>query len=340
MLHSNPDYSKHGIHEPPFSIRDQLNDEAIHPTIPDQPCIDSSHAAVEDFLRTELDTPILDDLFPHLWLVAAQSSKRIDAIHRQQVKGRRIVITEDPKLHLVWYSNVIYIKPIPQCLFNFEFWKGFLCTPRDEKVSCPASHLTRSALGFLRTYALLIRHPSDLHMAIEHHLIPGNIQWVPFTKFITPFRRLKDDEVSSRYLFGQLRLTRLNWAIRVFRPRSSKDWWYYHEMYWSTGAYVERFFAPLLFVFGSVTIILTAMQVLVTVPNGTTIAEARWVTAAKASWGFSVAMILFIACLWLGFVGGIVVFLTAQGIYATVTRKRKGRLGQKQLDLRNQEERN
>ena len=331
MLHSSPECSKHGTRDPPFSVQHQLNDEAIHPTIPDQPCIDSSHTAVKEFLRTELDTPILNDLFPHLWLVAAQSSKRIDAIHRQQVKGRRIVITEDPKLHLVWYSDVIYIKPIPQCLLNFEFWKDFLCTAQDAKVSNSASHITRSALGFLRTYALLIRHPSDLHMAVEHHLIPEHIQWVPFTNFITPFRRLDDDEVSSRYHFGQLRLTRLNWAIRLFRPRSSKDWWYYHEVYWSTGAYIERFFAPLLFLFGSVTIILTAMQVLVTVPDGTIIAEARWVTVAKASWGFSVAMIFFIASLWLLSLGGIVVFLTAQGIYALVTRNRTGRLWHKQL---------
>ena len=117
---------------------------------------------------------------------------------------------------------------------------------------------------------------------------------------------------------SQLRLTRFNWAIRVFCPRSSKDWWYYHEIYWSTGAYVERSFAPLLFVFESVTIILTAMQVLVTVPEGIIIAEARWVTAAKASWGFSVAMMLFIASLWLFSLGGIVALITAQGIYAKV----------------------
>ena len=143
--------------------------------MPDQPCIYSSQTAVEEFLRTELDTPILNDFFPHLWLVAAQSSKRIDAIHRQQVKGRRIVITEDPNLHLVWYSDVIFVKAVPQCLFNFEFWKGFLCTLQDAKVSNSASHLTRSALGFPRIYTLLIKHPSDLQTAIEHHLIPENI---------------------------------------------------------------------------------------------------------------------------------------------------------------------
>ncbi|KAL9071597.1 MAG: hypothetical protein Q9161_004164 [Pseudevernia consocians] len=311
---------------PPFSAHEQLNDEAIGPTIPDQPDIESRRGAVDDFLRAELETPILDELFPHLWLVGAQSSERVDPLHRQKIKGRRVVITEDPKLHLVWYSDAIYIKPIPQCLLNFEFWRMFLCSPQHAKVSDAASHHARSALGFLRTYALLLRHPSDLHLAIEHRLIPENIQWVSFSKFIVPFRHLHDDEVSSRYHFGQLRLTRLNWAIRVFRPRSSKDWWYYHEVYWNTGAYIERFYAPLLFLFGSITIVLTAIQVMVTVPEGNIIAEFQWETATKACWGFSLAMILFIAALWLVFLVGIMVFLTAQGIYAVVMRRQKRRL--------------
>ena len=245
----------------------------------------------------------------------------MDPLHRQNIKGRCVVITEDPKLHLVWHSDVIYIKPIPQCLLNFEFWRTFLCSPHQTCVSDAVSHQRRSALGFLRTYALLIRHPSDLHMAIEHHLVPRNTEWLSFSRFIVQFRSLDDDEISLRYRFGQLRLTRLNWAIRVFRPQSSKDWWYYHEVYWNTGAYIERFFAPLLFVFGSATIILTAMQVMVTVPQGEITAGIQWVTAAKASWGFSLCMILFIATLWFLFLGGIMVFLSAQMIYATLTKR-------------------
>ncbi len=263
----------------------------------------------------------------------------MDPLHRQKVKGRRVVITEDPKLHLVWYSDTIYIKPIPQCLLNFEFWRTFLCNPQHAKVSDAASHHTRSARGFLRTYAFLIRHPSDLHLAIEHRLIPENIQWVSFSKFIVPFRNVHDDEVSSRYHFGQLRLTRLNWAIRVFRPRTSKDWWYYHEVYWNTGAYIERFFAPLLFLFGSVAIILTAMQVMVTVPEGNIVAKSRWAIATKVSWGFSLATILFIATLWLVFLVGIMVLMTAQVIYGAVVRRRKGRLRRNQSDFRIEEER-
>lgn len=319
----------HGSHEPPFSVQEQLNDEAIGPTIPDQHCIDSSRPAVDEFLRAELETPILDDLSPHLWLVAAQSSERVDPLHRQKIKGRRIVITEDSKLHLVWHSDVIYIKPIPQCLLNFEFWRTFLCIPQDAKVLDAASYHTGSALGFLRTYALLIRHPSDLRMAIDHHLVPEHIQWASFLQFIAPFRHVDDGDVSSRYHFGQLRLTRLNWAIRIFRPKSSKDWWYYHEVYWNTGAYIERFFGPLLFLFGSVAIVLTAMQVIVTLPEGSILSKTQWAVTAKASWRFSLAMILLIAALWLACVGGVLVLLMAQLIYATSMRRRKERLRQR-----------
>ena len=78
----------------------------------------------------------------------------------------------------------------------------------------------------MRSYALLIRH---LHLAIEYRLVRENTHWLSFSRSIVPFRHLDDDEVSSRYHFGQLRLTQLNWAIRVLRPQSSKNWWYYHK---------------------------------------------------------------------------------------------------------------
>lgn len=172
-------------------------------------------------------------------------------------------------------------------------------------------------------------------MAVQHHLIPENAQWASVLKFIVPFRHLDDDDDSSRCKFGQLRLTRLNWALRLFQPKSSKDWWYYHEVYWNTGAYIERFFAPLLFLFGSLAIVLTAMQVMVTLPEGSIVSRTQWATAAKASWRFSLAMILFIAALWFSFLGGIVVLLMAQVIYASAMRRRKARLRRKKIGLNN-----
>lgn len=196
-------------HEPLFPIHMQLNGDALDPTIPDQPFVDSSQGSVEDFLRSELETPILDELSPHLWLVAAQMSQRVDALHIQKSKGRRVAITEDPKLHLVWYTDVIFIKPIPQCLLNYQFWTRYLCQPADSNPQ-EASTNIQSVLGFLRTYALLIRHPSDFHFAITSRLVPEDVNWNQFAQFIEGFRHIKDDQVSPRYCFGQLRLIRLN----------------------------------------------------------------------------------------------------------------------------------
>lgn len=313
-------------HEPLFPIHTQLNGDAVDPTIPDQPFVDSSQDSVEEFLRSELETPILDELSHHLWLVAAQMSQRVDALHIQKSKGRRVAITEDPKLHLVWYTDVIFIKPIPQCLLNYQFWTRYLCQRADSNPQ-EASTNIQSVLGFLRTYALLIRHPSDFHFAIMSRLVPEDVNWNQFAQFIEGFRHIKDDQVSPRYCFGQLRLTRLNWAVRIFRPSSSSQWWYYHEIYWSTSAYMERFFAPLLFVFGSLAIVLTAMQVLVAVPDGSVIKTNQGTAMVKTSWGFSIAMILLIVTIWLAFVGGFVVLLVYQAAFAARTwiRREKSR---------------
>ncbi|MCJ1458518.1 hypothetical protein MMC28_008891 [Mycoblastus sanguinarius] len=319
-----------GLHEPLFSVHEQLNEDPISPTIPDQPCVDSSCVAVGQFLQLELETPVLDELFPHLWFVAAQTSQRVDALHKQKVKGRRVVITEDPKLHLVWHSGIIYIKPIPHCLLNYEFWMRYICLPVDSHPEETSPHM-RSALGFLRTYALLIRHPSDLRLALESRLMPGHIEWNRFARFIEAFRHLDDDQVSPRYHFGQLRLTRLNWAIRMFRPSSSPQWWYYHEIYWSTVAYIERFFGPLLFVFGSLAIILTAMQVVVSVPEGSILTTKQWTAVAKASWEFSITMILLIVVIWFAFLGGFIVFLIAQVAFSVKMRVCGDRMGLQDL---------
>ncbi|KAI9742515.1 MAG: hypothetical protein M1835_003060, partial [Candelina submexicana] len=63
--------------------------------------------------RKEFLTADLDKLAPYLWLIATQSSQHISPLHEQVLKGRQIVITEKPELHLVWTDGRIFIKPIP-----------------------------------------------------------------------------------------------------------------------------------------------------------------------------------------------------------------------------------
>ena len=76
----------------------------------------------------------------------------------------------------------------------------------------------KTALGFLRSYAFLIRHPSDLKIAREVGLIPDlesttpnpspQITWTTWAIFISHFQSIPDSAVSKRYHFGHLRLGR------------------------------------------------------------------------------------------------------------------------------------
>lgn len=99
-----------------------------------------------------------------LWIMTTFSSANINSLHRQRVKGREIVVTEDLLLHLVWNHNRVYIKPIPRCLLSYEFRRMYLDKSSD-RLGDSRERLQRIALGFLRTYRYLIQHESDLRIA-------------------------------------------------------------------------------------------------------------------------------------------------------------------------------
>jgi hypothetical protein len=174
---------------------------------------------------------------------------------------------------------------------------------------CPVS----AATGFLRTYAHLIHRPSDFHIAQDHHLIPSDVSYTAFSLFIACFRNLPDSLVSSRYEYGRLRLTRLNWAVRILQPKAASGAWNYHEMYWHTGQYLKSFARPLMFIFGSVAIMLNAMQVVVSIPDPEAMMDERgWTAFRHVSWGSSVVVTVFILSIWCAFLVGIVCLLLAQ----------------------------
>lgn len=279
-----------------------------------------SSAAVSDFLHRELDTPILNELYPHLWLVAKKSGDHIDAIHEQRIQKRNITIAEDPALHLVRYYETLYLKPIPQCLFNHAFWESYLLP---SKMDCPGkpkgynsginSHICRTALGYLRSYSFLIRHESDYLIAQRADLIPKDISYQVFKHYILPFRAISDEDVSPRYHFGQLRLTRLNLAVQLLRPPSGRGAVvpYYHKRKWQTGDFLRRFGTPLLFFFAAFSVVLSAMQVTLAA-----LGQEAWAAFVRASWGFSVAVIILIAAFAASCVLGFLGLLVAQGQFA------------------------
>ena len=225
---------------------------------------------VSYFLRTELSTPLLDALYAKLWLVARKDGNHIDPLHQQCVKGRQVVVNEDPKMHLIWTPDKIFLKPIPPCLLIHQFWQLFLLpsTATHLEKSEPSTqrshhlHPNRAlALGFLRSYLHLIKHQSDFAIAKESHLIPAHVDWTSWRLFISCFRNIPDSQVARRYHFGQMRHSRLNHLVRLTLPRERSTFWFYEPLHWSTAPYVRAITTSVGFVILTNSLVLSSMQV-------------------------------------------------------------------------------
>lgn len=293
----------------PFRKSDELVTKLAHPTIPD---------AAATYLSDELSCAVLDELYPNLDFVAHKSSFHIDPIHKHLQKGRKIIITEDPNLHLIWNYGIVYLKPLPHCLLSHSFWS--------EHLGLGSAH-RGEALGFVRSYARLIRYPSDFALAVEAGLIPssspspnprpsspssnprpsspshpppGELTYTTFSTFVQHFSDIPDADVSLRWRFGQLRLSRLNWGVRIFQPRTSTEKGflyriYYEQQYWQTGQLLNEFAAPFLFLFATLSLILSGMQVVLASEFNER--GRSWRVFADVSAWFSVAIIIIIIVL-------------------------------------------
>ena len=116
---------------PPFSKETQLvcdyesaERDPATTTLPGYPMIKSDDAShIKRFLKQELWSHDLETMAPRLWIMTTFSGANINPLHRQRIKGREIVVTEEPRLHLVWIHNRIFIKPMPRYLLSQNFWK-------------------------------------------------------------------------------------------------------------------------------------------------------------------------------------------------------------------------
>ncbi|ETN44020.1 uncharacterized protein HMPREF1541_10885 [Cyphellophora europaea CBS 101466] len=273
---------------------------------------------VATYVSQELHTPILEELYPRLWIVARKTSSNIDPLHLQIIKGRQILLTENPQLHLLWKYNYVYIKPLPEWLLDQRVWRQYL-SPLDagyhghlghaDKGRNPGSpsavhwpHQRQAATGFLRSYAFLVQHQSDFGIAIDHKLLPSSLDWRTWTRFIVHFKRKQDHEVSQRYQYGQLRLSRLHWAVRIFGPSTAPSRWFYYLPHWSTTPYLTSILAPLAFVFATLSVVLSAMQVVVGLPADALdlsgVDDAGLERMRQAFWVSSISLILAMLLVW------------------------------------------
>lgn len=229
-----------------------------------------------------MKTPRLNDIHQHLWLAGLPNAAR--PLHRQKLIGRTILVTEDSDEHLVWFEAQIFIKPLPDFLLDHGYWSDNLCSDLT---------LYESACGFLLSYAWLVRHQSDLDIAKESGLMPKNIEWHNWVKFLEAFldninlETLKD--VNKRYLYGELRLSRLNIIYRLVPPvyslrnfvrgyRSVSTW---------RNAFFERRFKWMLAVFAILSVFLSALQV----GLATTMLQSHR-SFHRVSYGFAIASLV------------------------------------------------
>ena len=164
-------------------------------------------AHMDDFLRRDLLTPKLGRIHRFLWLAGLPRPPR--PLHRQRLLGRQIYATENPDEHLVWHGNRIFIKPLPEYLLNNVFWMKHIAVDRS---------LHQSACGLMLSYIWLVSNRNDLRIAIEAGLMPEAMEWKTWAALVLDVLNRIDTkslrQVDRRYLYGELRLTRLNSLYR------------------------------------------------------------------------------------------------------------------------------
>ncbi|KAI0155132.1 hypothetical protein GGR57DRAFT_88700 [Xylariaceae sp. FL1272] len=160
------------------------------------------------FLSNELETPRLNKVQGCLWLAGQPRPARF--LHRQCQHMRTIILTESPDEHLVWHDTSIWIKPVPEFLLDYTFWERELCC--DEA-------LFKSAYGLLISYTWLICYKSDHRIAQNSGILPPDINYESWANFVSELlvsgglsvtRRM-----NKRYIYGELRLSRLNHLYRL-----------------------------------------------------------------------------------------------------------------------------
>ncbi|KAH7016247.1 uncharacterized protein B0I36DRAFT_377841 [Microdochium trichocladiopsis] len=260
---------------PPFAFAHQLsrNRDTLARHVPGHPRVPlEDRSKVWDLLAKEFCSDDLDRIANRLWWMSKQDSGNISPLHRQLVKRRAIVVTEDPKLHLVWIYDRVFIKPLPRYIGSYAFWRDYLCTEAGS--GGRGEGIRRAALGYLRTYYHLVKYESDLRIAQDPSLclVPPDITWEQFCDFTSSLGDVADRDVSLRYTYGEIRLTRLNLYAPLLLGKS-----HFQRVEYQYGSYFARFVGPILFVIGFASVVLSGMQVLVAVGNG---GEGGWRGAA------------------------------------------------------------
>jgi hypothetical protein len=227
--------------------------------LPDAPRIPLDSASkILEYCTKDLDTPDLNKMGEKLWW--AGPTPGIVSLSQQTVLERRIQITEDPAVHLLWVEGILYVKPVPSYLTSYAFWDFLMDTTNGDISDEDRTRLIATCLGFLKTYSSLIQRRSDFVLAKKHDLLIslGNVSFEAFVAFIASFDNVPEHAISSRWRYGLIQLDALN-----FHSALQLRHWHLNrfEARWAT--YFSRFFPVLLFIFALLSVMLSAMQVII-----------------------------------------------------------------------------
>ncbi|KAH8896533.1 hypothetical protein GQ53DRAFT_680186 [Thozetella sp. PMI_491] len=278
---------------------------------------DPNQAELLNYLNKSLLTKELDGILPFMKYVFVQtpSYRHIMPLHHQKAHARDVVVNELPGLHLVWYYDRIFIKPIPAYFYSQAFW-DFLGETAPEAY--------KAAVGFMRSYYYLIQYEIDFEQACKESLIPKKPDdkhptYEEYCEFIAPFKDVDDEFVCRRYHYGELRLTRINKAATLAKGHLA-----YFHIYPQWGSVLTHILAPVITVFAVSSVVLNSMQVaLQAQQTDTTDSNNAWIAFQGASIWFPVVVICLIAAiLGLGILG-LIVMGVKDLIWAKTVRQKK-----------------
>jgi hypothetical protein len=214
-----------------------------------------------DLLTSELSPTRIHQRMRYLWLAGRPVPPR--PLHHQLLLGRDIFVSERIDLHLVWGGGRIFVKPIPRYLLNPDFWSAHLSSQAHGN----RTHLRQCAMGFLLSYVALIAYESDFRIATDKGLIPPSMSWSRWRRFVREMLHAQGEskgenhlwgDVAERFIYGELRLNRLNMIEAVLRGPFSRGflarWTSFGGVYQYTSAAIIAGTAYIL-------LILSAMQV-------------------------------------------------------------------------------
>lgn len=292
---------------------------------------------VHRFLMKDLNVGKLNNIDQYLWLAGSPTPPK--PLNYQVATSRMILVDERIDMHMVWeHTRHIHLKPLPKYLLDASFWEEHLncqgsCCKQPDNTSMSkacSKELEKCALGFLYSYISLIQFESDYTIARQYRLIPENITWDMWLQLVHQIFKnnaCKPININPRYLYGELRLSRLNTICAIRHGSVLSGYQYTYQ------TYAELFYdniTPLTAATIYVALVLTAMQVgLATTRLGNS------VSFQNASYGFTVFAILgpLIGIILVGIVGMIAF---TKNMVATWKFKRQKFASYEQDEVQNQ----